>query len=89
MYKIEEKRLIFVIRAKKNLQYNVLKWKRKLPKNMLSDAEIELTGFYPKRHYQKHLRPVRYHYEEQNQDFMFLTNALSMTSLQVAKNESV
>ncbi len=56
---------------------------------MLSDAEIELTGFYPKRHYQKHLRPVRYHDEEQNQDFMFLTNALSMTSLQVAKNESV
>lgn len=84
LYHITEIGSLFVIRAKKNLQYKAVKWKRKLPKNVLSDAEIELTGFYPKQRYPKHLRLVRYHDEEQNRDFMFLTNALSITALQVA-----
>ena len=84
LYRIEEIGSYFVIRAKKNLQYRALKWKRRLPKNVLSDAEIELTGYYPNKHYPKHLRLVRYHDPEQNRDFMFLTNTMSLTSLQIA-----
>ena len=84
LYRIEEIGSYFVIRAKKNLQYRVLKWKRRLPENVLSDAEIELTGYYPSKHYSKRLRLVRYHDPEQNRDFMFLTNAMSLTSLQIA-----
>lgn len=84
LYRIEEIGSYFVIRAKKNLQYKVLKWKRRMPENVLSDAEIELTGYYPSKHYPKRLRLVRYHDPEQNRDFMFLTNAMSLTSLQIA-----
>lgn len=84
LYRIEEIGSYFVIRAKKNLQYRVLKWKRRMPENVLSDAEIELTGYYPSKHYPKRLRLVRYHDPEQNRDFMFLTNAMSLTSLQIA-----
>ena len=84
LYRIEEIGSYFVIRAKKNLQYRVLKWKRRMPENVLSDAEIELTGYYPSKHYPKRLRLVRYHDPEQNRDFMFLSNAMSLTSLQIA-----
>ena len=84
LYRIEEIGSYFVIRAKKNLQYRVLKWKRRMPENVLSDAEIELTGYYPSKYYPKRLRLVRYHDPEQNRDFMFLTNAMSLTSLQIA-----
>lgn len=84
LYRIEEIGSYFIIRAKKNLQYRVLKWKRRMPENVLSDAEIELTGYYPSKYYPKRLRLVRYHDPEQNRDFMFLTNAMSLTSLQIA-----
>ena len=84
LYRIEEIGSYFVIRAKKNLQYRVLKWKRRMPENVLPDAEIELTGYYPSKYYPKRLRLVRYHDPEQNREFMFLTNAMSLTSLQIA-----
>ena len=84
LYRIEEIGSYFVIRAKKNVQYRAVKWKRRLPENVLSDAEIELTGYYPSKYYPKRLRLVRYHDPEQNRDFMFLTNAMSLTSLQIA-----
>lgn len=84
LYKINCIEAYFVVRAKKNLQYKAAKWKRRLPKNVLSDATIELTGFYPKKHYPAHLRLIRYWDEEQNREFMFLTNNFSLTSLQVA-----
>lgn len=84
LYRIEEIGSFFVIRAKSNLHYRVVRWKRRLPKNVLSDAEIELTGYYPQQNYPKRLRLIRYHDEEQNRDFLFLTNAMSLTALQVA-----
>lgn len=84
LYKINCIEAYFVVRAKKNLQYKAVKWKRRLPKNVLSDATIELTGFYPKKHYPAHLRHIRYWDEELNREFMFLTNNFSLTSLQVA-----
>ena len=75
----------FVIRAKKNLQYKTIKWKRKLPKNVLSDLTIELTGFYPKQYYPKTLRLVRFWDEKQEREFVFLTNATHISALQVAE----
>ena len=48
LYRIEEIESFFVVRAKKNLQYKRVKWKRRMPKNVLSDTEIELIGYYPK-----------------------------------------
>ncbi len=85
LYKIDHIEAFFVVRAKKNLQYNIVKWKRRLAKNVLSDLTIELTGFYPKKYYPKHLRIVRYWDEEQKREFVFLTNAMHISALQVAE----
>lgn len=84
LYKIRQIDAYFVVRAKKNLQYKVVKWKRRLPKNVLSDTAIELTGFYPKQYYPERLRLVRFWDEEQKREFMFLTNATHISALQVA-----
>ena len=75
----------FVIRAKKNIQYRSIKWKRRLPRNVLSDQKIKLTGFYPKQYYPEPLRLIRYWDEEQKREFVFLTNAIHISALQVAE----
>ena len=69
----------------KNLQCKMVKWKRRMPKNVLSDAVVELTGYYPCKFYPKRLRIVRYYDEEQKREFTFITNALHLSSLQVAE----
>jgi len=78
LYKIHQIGAYFVIRAKKNLQYKSIKWKRRLPRNVLSDVTIELTGFYPKHYYPGPLRLVKYWDEEQNRELVFLTNAIQI-----------
>jgi transposase len=85
LYKIHQIEAFFVIRAKNNLQYKSIKWKRRLPKNVLSDVIIELTGFYPSQYYPESLRLVRYWDDEQEREFVFLTNAMHISSLQVAE----
>ena len=69
----------------KNLQYKSIKWKRRLPKNVLSDASVLLTGFYPKQYYPEPLRLVKYWDEEQEREFTFITNAMHISALQVAE----
>lgn len=85
LYKIHQIEAFFIVRAKKNLQYKSIKWKRRLPKNVLSDVMIELTGFYPSQYYPETLRLVKYWDEEQEREFVFLTNAMHISSLQVAE----
>lgn len=85
LYKIHQIGAYFVIRAKNNLQYNSIKWKRRLPKNVFSDLTIGLTGFYPKQYYPGALRLVRYWDEQQEREFVFLTNATHISALQVAE----
>ena len=74
----------FVVRAKTNLQYRCVKWKRRMPKNILTDAKIELTVYNTHRDYPEKLRLVRYYDEEQDRKFMFLTNAMDLTAQQIA-----
>jgi len=52
---------------------------------VISDATIELTGFYPKQYSPKDLRLVRYWDDEQKRELMFLTNAIHISALQVAE----
>ena len=85
LYRINVLKSFFVIRAKGNLKYKVVKWKRRLPKNVLSDAEIVLTGYYPSKNYPERLRLIRYWDEEQGREFMFLTNAIGLKALLVAE----
>ena len=85
LYKVHQIDAFFVVRAKKNLQYKSIKWKRRLSKNVLSDVTIELIGFYPKQYYPEQFRLVRYWDEEQKREFVFLTNAMHISALQVAE----
>ena len=84
LYRIQRMESFFVVRAKSNLQYKCVKWKRRLPKNILTDAEIELTVYKSRKDYPENQRLVRYYDEEQGREFMFLTNAMDLTAQQIA-----
>ena len=84
LYRILRMESFFVVRAKSNLQYKCVRWQRRLPKNILTDAEIELTVCKSRKDYPENLRLVRYYDEEQDREFMFLTNAMDLTAQQVA-----
>ena len=84
LFHIHKVESFFVVRAKKNLQFKCLKWKRRLPKNVLTDAEIIFTEDGSFEKYPESLRLVRFHDEEQNRAFVFLTNAMHLSSLEVA-----
>lgn len=85
LHRIHRVEASFVVRAKKNLQYKPVKWKRRLPRNVLSDTTIELTGYYSRKHYPAQMRLVRYWDPEQEREFVFLTNAMHLSALQVAE----
>lgn len=84
LYRIHSCGSFFVVRAKKNLKYKTVKWVRRLPKNILSDAQKELTDYYPSKHYPETLRLVKYWDEENQREFTYLTNAKHLTAQQVA-----
>ena len=85
LFSINQIGAYFVVRAKKNLQCKTIKWKRRLPKNVLSDCTIELTTYKSSNDYPKRLRLVRYYDEVQDREFVFLTNATHISSLVVAE----
>lgn len=84
LYRIHSGGSFFVVRAKKNLKYKTVKWARRLPKNILSDAQIKLTDYYLSKHYPETLRIVKYWDEENHREFTYLTNAKHLTAQQVA-----
>ena len=84
LYRIQRMESFFVVRAKSNLQYKCVRWKRRMPKNILTDAEIGLTVYKSRKDYPENLRLVRYYDEEQDREFMFLTNAMDLTAQQIA-----
>ena len=85
LFKIHMKDSFFVVRAKTNIKSRVLKWKRRLPKNILSDCEIELTGYYSQKAYPERIRMVRYWDKDDQREFIYLTNAKQISALQVAE----
>ena len=84
LYRIKRMESFFVVRAKSNLQYKCVRWKRRKPKNILTDAEVELTVYKSRKDYPENLRLVRYYDEEQDREFMFLANAMDLTAQQIA-----
>ena len=74
LFKIEQIEATFVVRAKKNLKFEQTSWKRRLPKNVLSDSTIEFTVYKSSKDYPIPLRRVVYYDEEQGRTFVFLTN---------------
>ncbi len=84
LYNIDRIGAYFIVRAKRNAQFRAVSWKRRLPKNVLSDRCIEFTGYATKKSYPARLRLVRYWDEAQGREFTFLTNATDLSPLQVA-----
>ena len=84
LYRIQRMESFFVVRAKSNLQYRCVRWKRRMPKNILTDAVIGLMVYKSRKDYPESLRLVRYYDEEQDREFMFLTNAMDLTAQQIA-----
>ena len=84
LFKIHLHESFFVVRAKKNRQYKCCKWRRRLPKNILTDAVIEFTEYNSYRKYPEKLRLVKFYDEEQGREFAFLTNAFHLTAPEIA-----
>ena len=85
LFNIEQIEATFVVRAKKNLKCKQISWKRRLPKNVLSDSIIEFTVYKSSKDYPIPLRRIVYHDEEQNREFVFLTNDFELPALVVAE----
>ena len=84
LYRIHQHESFFIVRAKKNLQYKCIKWRRRMPRNVLTDSEILLTDYITSRKYKEKLRLVKFYDKEQGREFSFLTNAFHLSSLEVA-----
>ena len=84
LYRIHLHESFFIVRAKKNLKYRCIKWRRRLPRNVTTDSEILLTDNASAMKYSEILRLVKFYDEEQNREFSFLTNAFHLSSLEVA-----
>ena len=55
-----------------------------MPKNIMTDAEVKLTGYLSEKKYSESFRLVRYYDEEDDREFTFLTNAKQLSALDVA-----
>ena len=84
LYRIHQHESFFIVRAKKNLQYKCIKWRRRMPRNVLTDSEIMLTDYITSKKYKEKLRLVKFYDEEQGREFSFLTNTFHLSSLEVA-----
>ena len=45
LYKICLTDSYYIVRAKTNLKYKVVKWKRRIPKHIFTDAEVRQTEY--------------------------------------------
>ena len=84
LYKIHLTDSFYVVRAKTNLKYKVVRWKRRMPQNILTDAEVKLTGTLSEKKYPERFRLIRFYDEEDDREFTFLTNAKHITAIDVA-----
>ena len=55
-----------------------------MPKNILSDAEVKLIGYTSEKKYPESFWVIRFYTEEDKREFIFLTNAKHIATLDVA-----
>lgn len=84
LYRIHLTGSFFVVRAKSNLKCKFCKWKRRMPKNILSDAEVKLIGYTSEKKYPESFRVIRFYNKEDDREFTFLTNAKHISALDIA-----
>jgi FOG: Transposase and inactivated derivatives len=85
LYRITLHEAYFVVRAKSNLKFNRM-YSLKVDKTtgVLCDQIGKLSGIQTVKQYAKKIRRVKYHDFETNRTFVFLTNNMDLTALQIA-----
>jgi hypothetical protein len=86
LYRINKHLGYFIIRAKKNMKFRRL-YSQKVDKSsgVLCDQVIRLSGFYAHKDYPDKLRRVKYHDEDTEKNFAFLTNNFEIPPAIVAE----
>ena len=75
----------FVVRGRKNNDFKPMRWKRRLPSGVLSDATGYMDGQLTMSKYPEKIRRIVYLDSEYGKKFIFFTNALDISSLKVAE----
>ena len=75
----------FVVRGRKNNDFRPMRWKRRLPSGVLSDAIGYMDGQLTMSKYPEKIRRIIYLDSESGRKFIFFTNALDISSLKVAE----
>ena len=85
LFTIHESKSFFVIRAKTNLQFK-RQYSAAVDKRtgIQCDQTGELKGFYSAKDYPEKIRRIKFHDEEQNRTFIFLTNNLNLAPEEIA-----
>lgn len=73
----------FVVRGKKNNDFRPMRWKRRLPSGVLSDAIGYMDGQLTMSKYPEKIRRIIYLDSESDRKFIFFTNTLDINSLKV------
>jgi len=86
LYQLNLYKASFIIRAKSNLQFKRI-YSHPVDKStgLTCDQTIRLTGFYPSKNYPDKIRRVKFFDQENNQNFIFLTNNFTIPALTVAE----
>ena len=75
----------FVVRGKKNNDFKPMRWKRRLPAGVLSDAIGYMAGQLTMSKYPEKIRRILYLDPESGRTFIFFTNALDISPLKIAE----
>lgn len=77
----------FVVRGKKNNDFKLMRWKRRLPKGsgILSDSIGYMNSEQTRFKYPEKIRRIVYWDEEQRRTFIFFTNALDISPMMIAE----
>lgn len=75
----------FVVRGKKNNNFKPMRWKRRLPAGVMSDAVGYMDGQLTMSKYPEKIRRILYLDPESGRTFIFFTNALNINPLKVAE----
>jgi len=85
LWRLARERTNFVIRAKDNMKYRVLKrGKAEKNKGVICDQTIEFTGAVTSKKYPDHLRRIRFYDVETGNTFVFLTNNFKLSAVTIA-----
>ena len=85
LFTINGVRAYFVVRGRKNNDFRPMRWKRRLPSGVLSDAIGYMNGQLTMSKYPEKIRRIIYLDSESGRKFIFFTNALGISSLKVAE----